>query len=73
VIRGHCQYYGVPTNARALGTFRYTVEREWHRLLQRRSQRARWSADKYERFRTRYPLPVPRIVHPWPNKRFAGP
>jgi RNA-directed DNA polymerase len=73
VIRGHCQYYGVPTNSRALGTFRRNVEREWHRQLQRRSQRARWTADKARRFEARYPLPVPRIVHPWPSMRFAGP
>lgn len=73
VIRGHCQYYGVPTNSRALGTFCWHVERDWHRLLQRRSQRARWSITKTKRFRARYPLPVPRIVHPWPSTRFAGP
>jgi hypothetical protein len=41
VIRGHCNYYGVPTNARALVTFRRHVEQAWHRQLQRRSQRAR--------------------------------
>ena len=73
VIRGHCQYYGVPTNSRALGTFCWHVERDWHRLLQRRSHRARWSIAKTQRFRARYPLPAPRIVHPWPSTRFAGP
>lgn len=70
VIRGHCAYYGVPTNARALVSFRRHVEQAWHRQLQRRSQRARWNVEKTKRFEARYPLPVPRIVHPWPTRRF---
>jgi hypothetical protein len=36
----------VPTNARALVTFRRHVEQAWHRQLQRRSQRARWGVEK---------------------------
>jgi group II intron reverse transcriptase/maturase len=74
VIRGHCNYYGVPTNSRALVTFRRQVEQAWHRQLQRRSQRARWDVDKIKRFEARYPLPPPRVCHPWPTQRFfAGP
>jgi RNA-directed DNA polymerase len=73
VIRGHCNYYGVPTNYRALRSFRHVVEQAWHRQLQRRSQRARWTVDKTKRFEARYPLPAPHIVHPWPAQRFAGP
>ena len=74
VIRGHCNYYGVPTNARALVTFRRDVERAWQRQLQRRSQRARWTVEQIKRFEARYPLPPARIVHPWPTRRFfAGP
>jgi group II intron reverse transcriptase/maturase len=71
VVRGHCNYYGVPTNARALATFRRQVEHAWHRQLQRRSQRARWTVEKTKRFEARYPLPAPRIVHPWPGRRFV--
>jgi RNA-directed DNA polymerase len=70
VIRGHCNYYGVPTNSRALVTFRRHVEQAWHRQLQRRSQRARWDVEKIKRFEARYPLPVPHVVHPWPTQRF---
>jgi group II intron reverse transcriptase/maturase len=73
VIRGHYNYYGVPTNLRALAAFRHQVEHAWHSRLQRRSQRARWTVKQTQRFETRYPLPPPRIVHPWPNRRFAGP
>jgi hypothetical protein len=73
VVRGHVNYYGVPTNARALGSFRRQVERAWQRQLQRRSQRARWDVEQVKRFEARSPLPTPRIVYPWPWKRFAGP
>jgi group II intron reverse transcriptase/maturase len=74
VIRGHCNYYGVPTNARALASFRRHVEKAWHRQLQRRSQRARWTVERIKRFETRYPLPATRVLHPWPTRRFyAGP
>jgi hypothetical protein len=73
VLRGHRNYYGVPTNARALVTFRRQVERAWPRQLQRRSQRARWTVEETKRFEVRYPLPPARIVHPWPDRRFAGP
>jgi group II intron reverse transcriptase/maturase len=73
VLRGHYRYYAVPTNHRALGSFRRAVQQAWHSSLQRRSQRARWTVAKRERFKQRYPLPFPRILHPWPEKRFADP
>jgi RNA-directed DNA polymerase len=70
VLGGHDRYYGVPTNYAALRSFHDAVERCWHRWLQRRSQRARWSWRKQERFVARFPLPKPRITHPWPIQRF---
>lgn len=73
VLRGHYRYYAVPTNHRALAGFRRAVSHAWHRALQRRSQRARWTVEQTKRFEQRYPLPVPRILHPWPTDRFAGP
>src|SRR5258708_22045222 len=41
VVRGHCQYYGIPGNWRAIGRFRDEVSRQWHHTLSRRSQKAR--------------------------------
>jgi RNA-directed DNA polymerase len=70
VLRGHYQYYGVPTNAWALRGFHRAVQRIWHRALQRRSQRARWTWAKCDAFAERFPLPPPRIVHLWPDRRF---
>lgn len=73
VLRGHYNYYGVPTNYAALQTMRYQVRQAWHRQLQRRSQKAGWTDAKRTAFDERFPLPQPRIVHPWPHQRYAGP
>jgi RNA-directed DNA polymerase len=70
VLAGHDQYYAVPTNTALLRQFRDRVEWTWHRSLQRRSQRGRWNGEHYRRFRERFPIPPPRILHPWPNERF---
>ncbi len=71
VLNGHYRYYAVPTNNRALGQFRDAVGWIWHRSLQRRSQRARWNKAQRKAFMERFPLPSPRIQHPWPTTRFA--
>jgi group II intron reverse transcriptase/maturase len=70
VLDGHYRYYGVPTNIRALAQFQQAVRYVWHRALQRRSQRARWSDAEHKAFDARHPLPEPRIIHPWPDTRF---
>lgn len=73
VLHGHYRYYAVPTNHRPLTGFYRAVWDAWHRALQRRSQRGRWTWDQRLRFEQRYPLPKPTILHPWPEQRFAGP
>jgi group II intron reverse transcriptase/maturase len=71
VLVGHYRYYGVPTNYAALAQFRHHVSWTWTRSLQRRSQRARWTIAKLRAHEERFPLPLPRIHHPWPTERFA--
>lgn len=71
VLEGHYRYYGVPTNYRAMESFYRGARWMWHRSLQRRSQRGRWSHESRATFERRFPLPTPRICHPWPDKRFA--
>ena len=73
VLRGHFQYYGVPGNERAMVTFRAHLRGAWYRQLHRRSQRADWNVAQTKRFERRYPLLKPRVVHPWPEQRFALP
>lgn len=73
VLRGHYGYYGVPTNESALSRFRHHLQRAWYAQLDRRSQRARRSVDDLKRFEKRFPLPRPKIHHPWPERRLLGP
>jgi RNA-directed DNA polymerase len=70
VILGHLRYYGVPMNWRALFTFCGQVERLWHRVLARRSQRGCVSWSRMQRLRGRW-LPAPRLFHPYPLQRFG--
>lgn len=63
VLRGHYQYYGLPSNFRCLQAFYQQVRRIWFRALQRRSQR-RMSWDAYGAVLQLFPLPTPRITHP---------
>jgi group II intron reverse transcriptase/maturase len=73
VLRGHYNYYGVPSNRRGLRTFRAHVQHAWYRQLSRRGQRAQLYTRDKQRIEKRFPLPKPRFTHPWPEQRFAGP
>jgi RNA-directed DNA polymerase len=70
VVMGYFAYHAVPTNSRALGTFRRHVVRIWHRTLRRRSQKDRTTWEHMDRLAAEW-LPLPRILHPWPDARFA--
>ena len=70
VVRGFFAYHAVPTNSRALGAFRYHVTNLWHRTLCRRSQKAGMTWERMAKIAAAW-LPSPRILHPWPNQRFA--
>jgi len=69
VLQGHYNYYGVPHNSRALSNFRLQVTRLWLQSLRRRSQRHRMTWERFGRLADRW-LPRPRVMHPWPNRRF---
>ena len=70
VVRGHCQYYGIAGNARAIKRFRDEVNRLWHRALGRRSQKGQVKWERMQRLIERW-IPPTRIVHPWPSVTFA--
>jgi RNA-directed DNA polymerase len=72
-LRGLYAYYGVCQNSGALSRLLDEVERAWQKWLNRRSQRARMSWEKMARLLKRYPLPRPRILHPWQALRAANP
>jgi len=70
VVRGFFAYHAVPTNSRALGAFRHDVVDLWRRTLRRRSQKDRMTWDRMTKLADAW-LPPPRILHPWPDQRFA--
>lgn len=69
VLRGYFAYFAVPGNGACLSAFRQQVKERWLRVLRRRSQQRRLTWDGVQKFVDRY-LPVPRILHPWPEQRF---
>ena len=70
VVAGYFRHFAVPTNIRALKVFRDEVIRRWRQALRRRSQKARMTWTRIAMLAD-YWLPRPRILHPWPNQRFA--
>jgi len=70
VVRGFFAYHAVPANFAALSAFRHHVADLWRRTLRRRSQTDRTTWDRMSRLVEHW-LPRPRILHPWPQQRFA--
>jgi RNA-directed DNA polymerase len=70
VIRGYFNYHAVPTNFRALAAFRTEIAKRWYRVLTRRSERTKLNWERMKRLIDEW-LPKPRILHPWPDQRFA--
>src|SRR5438093_11840868 len=70
VVRGHCAYYAVPGNRKAVAAFRTQVTRHWQAELRRRSQRSRLDWKRMNRLATRW-LPPARVMHPFPDVRFG--
>ena len=69
VVRGYNNYHAVPGNLQRLYTFRRETARHWLFSLRRRSQRSRWTWERFETLINRY-LPAPRILHLYPLDRF---
>ena len=70
VITGFFNYHAVPTNWDALGAFRAEITERWRRTLSRRSQKGGLTWARMAKLADDW-LPKPRILHPWPNQRFA--
>ena len=70
VVTGYFAYHAVPSNSRAIGAFRYHVVHLWRRTLRRRSQKDRLTWARMDQIAAAW-LPPPRILHPWPDERFA--
>jgi group II intron reverse transcriptase/maturase len=64
-LRGHYAYFAVTFNMEYLRLFRDRVISIWRKWLGRRSQRAVYSWEHFERLERRYRLPFPTILHWW--------
>ena len=70
VVKGWFNYHAAPTNSRALSAFRYSVTDIWRQTLRRRGQKGDITWARITRLAADW-LPKPKILHPWPDKRFA--
>ena len=71
VVQGYFNYYAVPGNTDSLNAFRTQVSRFWRRTLLRRSQKRQFNWAKMRRL-IEYWIPKPRVLHPYPEQRFAA-
>jgi group II intron reverse transcriptase/maturase len=62
-LGGHYAYYGITGNYSCLKSFHRQVTREWRKWLNRRSQKAGMTWERFLRLLEVYPLARPRIVH----------
>jgi group II intron reverse transcriptase/maturase len=69
VIQGWFNYHAIPGNMIRLQQFRDEIIKYWLANLRRRSQRHRWPWSRMQRM-VRRVLPVPKILHPYPEQRF---
>ena len=69
VVQGYFNYHAVPGNLASLQRFRLEVSKRWLRTLFRRSQTSRMTWKRLAAFVEQW-LPLPKILHPYPNLRF---
>lgn len=62
-LQGHCAYYGITGNWRALGLFRDQLWRSWYKWLCRRSNAARKPWPWFEQVLKAYPIPPAHVIH----------
>jgi len=71
VVQGYFNYHAVSGNLDSLGVFRERVTRLWRRTLICRSQKHRLPWTRMRLLAVRW-IPQPRVLHPYPEVRFAA-
>jgi len=71
VVRGYFAYHAVPCNGEVLGAFRTQIAQLWCKTLRKRSQRNRMTWERMGKLVNLW-LPPVKILHPWPEQRFAA-
>ncbi len=69
VVQGYFNYHAVPGNLASLKSFRLEVSKRWLRALRRRGQKRPMTWARLTSLVERW-LPIPKILHPYPNLRF---
>lgn len=60
-LNGHYNYFGVNGNVDGLARLHHAVKRAWRKWLNRRSQRARMTWERFEQLLVKHPLPKPEV------------
>jgi RNA-directed DNA polymerase len=68
-LRGHYAYFSVPTNLQSVQAVRHHVKVRWYLSLLRRGQKRRLTWRRMNVVAAKY-LPMPTVLHPWPDSRF---
>jgi group II intron reverse transcriptase/maturase len=61
-LQGHFNYFGVNGNLKSLACLLYHARRGWYKWLRRRSQRTRWTWERFADLLRDFPLPSPRVL-----------
>ena len=69
VVQGYFNYHAVPGNLASLSSFRLEVSKRWLRALRRRGQKHPMTWVRLRPVIERW-LPLPTLLHPYPNLRF---
>jgi group II intron reverse transcriptase/maturase len=72
-LKGHDAYFGISGNWPALDCLHRHVERIWQFWLNRRSNKANMTWEKFSWVKKRYPLPRARVVHSVYGKQLVLP
>lgn len=64
-IRGHYLYYGIGGNSSSIQRFYQIVRKLIFKWLNRRSQKKSFSWNSFQIYINAYPLPLPKIYHPY--------
>lgn len=64
-LNGHYNYYGRPTNYRALLEMQRCTLRSWFKWLNRRTRGKTLTWEIFKKILAKYPLVKPRITHAW--------
>lgn len=71
VVQGYLNYHAVPGNLRRLGAFRAEVCRSWLHALAAAQSALAYELGRFGHLVDSH-VPKVRVLHPYPNQRFAS-